>query len=104
MNAQTTPAAVVDESAAPAAAPATDAAARPRRWWAWGLRRSLALLDVAAGFATLIGLGAVAEARWERYPIQTFAAAAYDPSEPLRGAYVDLRIDLGSSGEPPRGT
>ena len=42
--------------------------------------------------ALLIGLGAVADDEWRFYPIVVIEVAAFDPSELLRGSYVDLRL------------
>jgi hypothetical protein len=72
------------------APPATDAGpgSRSRRL----SRSALPAVVVAVGLALLIGLGAGADAEWNRYPIVEIEVAAYDPSELLRGSYVELRL------------
>ena len=58
----------------------------------WLSRSALPAVVVAVGLALLIGVGAVADDEWKRYPIVLIRVAAYDPSELLRGSYVDLRL------------
>jgi hypothetical protein len=72
------------------APPAPDAGRRSRSRWL--SRSALPAVVFAVGLAVLIGLGAVADDEWKRYPIVVIQVAAYDPSELLRGAYVDLRL------------
>ena len=53
----------------------------------------LPLLIVVAGVALLVAVGQADAGRWSAYPLVTFEKVrAYDPVEPLRGAYVDLYI------------
>ena len=49
---------------------------------------------VLAGLAVMVALAYLTEARWEDYPIVTLDAVAVDPAELLRGAYVDLAVEL----------
>ncbi len=56
----------------------------------------LPLLVVLAGIALLVAVGQADAGRWNTYPLVTFEnVRAYDPVEPLRGAYVDLFIGVG---------
>ena len=56
--------------------------------------RILPLMVVLAGLAVMVALAYLTEARWEDYPIVTLDAVAVDPAELLRGAYVDLAVEL----------
>ena len=56
--------------------------------------RILPLMVVLAGLAVMVALASLTEARWEDYPIVTLDAVAVDPAELLRGAYVDLAVEL----------
>ena len=56
--------------------------------------RVFPLIVVLAGFSVMVTLAYMTEARLERYPIVTVDAVAVDPSELLRGSYVDLRVEL----------
>ena len=62
-----------------------------RRYDRW---RILPLMVVLAGLAVMVALAYLTEARWEDYPIVTLDAVAVDPAELLRGAYVDLAVEL----------
>ena len=70
--------------------PAPNAGPGSRSRWLW--RSASPAVVVAVGLAVLIGLGAVADDEWKRYPIVVIEVAAFDPSELLRGSYVDLRL------------
>lgn len=71
----------------------------PRPWY-WSGRYVGQLLVIVAGFVLLVVLGRIANARWDQYPIVELVAEAYDPSELLRGAYVDLRVQMPRGEQP----
>ena len=62
--------------------------------WAFSRSRLAPLIVVLAGFAVLLVLAFIADREWEQYPIVTLEAEAVDPTELLRGSYVDLAVEL----------
>jgi hypothetical protein len=68
----------------------------------WYVQFVLPGLVVAAGLATLVTLGSIADVRWEQHPIVTLEARAVDPSELLRGSYVDLEVTMPPGSESQR--
>lgn len=76
-----------DDGAAPNSAPTAGL-------WSYGRSGIAPLMVIVAGFAVMVALGFIADARWEVYPIVTLDAEAVDPSELLRGSYVDLAVEL----------
>ncbi len=59
----------------------------------------LPLVIVLGGIGLLVAIGQASESEWSGYPIQEFEAKPVDPTEPLRGAYVDLWINDPSQSE-----
>ena len=57
------------------------------------LRISIPSIIVLLGIALIIGVGLAGESRWNDYPKIELIASPVDPTELLRGAYVDLWVD-----------
>ena len=66
---------------------------RLQRTWSRWLRVLLPLVIVLAGIGIIVGIGQASQSEWSGYPIEEFDATPVDPTEPLRGAYVDLYIN-----------